>query len=295
MPGIFLSHTHIDKPFVEKLAGRLNKLGVKTWFDKWEIKVGESITWKIEEGIKTNEFLGIVLSPEALKSEWVKSELDAAWFKQMETKKIVVLPIYHRDCEIPLLLRARKYADFRTGFEDGLSVLAGALGIKDTAIISMENWRRFAGKDPKWKYYRDEEFKSLVTKLTDLAIEYNWSTYVGGSALPFSMVFSNNYHDKEYVFHGIRLDGKRKAYLFTDKAEHNPNHMKAPDFDQYVGNSVNSCEEFIWRIFENYKMKHGNPTGQSRHFNSRFVPMQEQTEIIQGMTNKLRWYQGDKI
>jgi hypothetical protein len=78
MSSIFLSHTSCDKPFVEKLARDLKRIGVNVWFDKWEIEVGESITWKIGQGIRENEYLGIVLSPEALNSEWVKSELGSA-------------------------------------------------------------------------------------------------------------------------------------------------------------------------------------------------------------------------
>lgn len=42
MPTIFLSHTSIDKPFVEKLARDLQRLGISVWYDKYEIKVGES-------------------------------------------------------------------------------------------------------------------------------------------------------------------------------------------------------------------------------------------------------------
>lgn len=95
MPSIFLSHTSIDKPFVEKLARDLRRIGVNVWYDRWVIKVGDSIAWKIEEGIRENEYLGIVLSPEALNSEWVKSELGSAWVKQMQTRKVVVLPIYN--------------------------------------------------------------------------------------------------------------------------------------------------------------------------------------------------------
>ncbi|MGG1942851.1 toll/interleukin-1 receptor domain-containing protein [Paenibacillus polymyxa] len=92
MSSIFLSHTSIDKPFVEKLARDLKRIGVNVWFDKWEIKMGESITWRIEEGIRENEYLGIVLSPEALSSEWVKSELGAAWAKQMQLRKYLFCP-----------------------------------------------------------------------------------------------------------------------------------------------------------------------------------------------------------
>lgn len=134
MSSIFLSHTSFDKPFVEKLARRMITLGVKVWFDKWEIKVGDSITWKIEEGIRENEYLGIVLSTKALESEWVKSELSAAWFKQMDSKKVVVLPIYLRNCNIPLLLRDRKYADFRTDFEKELKTLRKYLILKTSKI-----------------------------------------------------------------------------------------------------------------------------------------------------------------
>ncbi|MFR3116786.1 MAG: toll/interleukin-1 receptor domain-containing protein [[Clostridium] symbiosum] len=44
MPTIFLSHTSIDKPFVEKLARDLQRLGISVWYDKYEIKFGESLS-----------------------------------------------------------------------------------------------------------------------------------------------------------------------------------------------------------------------------------------------------------
>lgn len=78
MPSVFLSHTSIDKPFVEKLARDLNCLGIDAWVDKYEIKVGESIFWRVEEGLRESEYFAIVLSPEALASEWVRSEIAVA-------------------------------------------------------------------------------------------------------------------------------------------------------------------------------------------------------------------------
>lgn len=49
MPSLFLSHSSADKTFVEKLAKDLEGVGVNVWFDKWEIKVGDSLTGKIWE------------------------------------------------------------------------------------------------------------------------------------------------------------------------------------------------------------------------------------------------------
>lgn len=128
MPSLFLSHSSADKTFVEKLAKDLEGVGVNVWFDKWEIKVGDSLTGKIEEGLQANDYLGLVLSPAAVASEWVKAELSAAWCRQMSSRKIVVLPILYQDCEIPFLLEDRKYADFRTSYDEGFMALCAALG-----------------------------------------------------------------------------------------------------------------------------------------------------------------------
>lgn len=89
MPSLFLCHASVDKPFVEKLANDLKGAGVNVWFDQWNIRVGESITWKIDEGIRENEYLSIVMSPESVNSEWVKTELGAAC--QCRTKRSVFL------------------------------------------------------------------------------------------------------------------------------------------------------------------------------------------------------------
>ena len=48
---IFLSHSSKDKEFVRKLADDLKTYGLSVWFDEWEIKVGDSITNKISQGI----------------------------------------------------------------------------------------------------------------------------------------------------------------------------------------------------------------------------------------------------
>lgn len=88
MKSIFLCHSSKDRAFVEKLAYNLQQLSVKVWFDKYEIKVGESITRKINEGIHTHELLGFILSPDSVNSEWVWSEFSSAWHKQIGLESI---------------------------------------------------------------------------------------------------------------------------------------------------------------------------------------------------------------
>jgi len=123
MSRVFLSHAGIDKPFVEKLAQDLLKVGVEVWYDKWEIKVGDSILWKIEEGIEESDYLVIVISKEAWESDWVRKEIEGAFQKQVEMKAKFILPVYYRDCKIPFLFSGIKYADFRKDYDEGLKEL----------------------------------------------------------------------------------------------------------------------------------------------------------------------------
>ena len=59
---LFLSHSAKDKAVVRPLAERLRKDGVQVWFDEWEIKPGDSIPAKIEEGLERSRVLVLCMS-----------------------------------------------------------------------------------------------------------------------------------------------------------------------------------------------------------------------------------------
>ncbi|MCM3342724.1 toll/interleukin-1 receptor domain-containing protein [Paenibacillus sp. MER TA 81-3] len=299
MSSIFLCHTSIDKPFVEKLARDLRRIGVNVWFDKWEIKVGDSLTWKIEEGIRENEFLGIVLSPEALKSEWVKSELGAAWSKQMKTRKVFVLPIFYRECEMPYFLSDRKYADFRIDYEHGFSELAGIFGIDETEVITQDNWRKFTRKKKvNWKSFKTKEFEQLVTTLVDRAYEYKWSAWVGGTANEYSISFYCSIKKDDTFIHNyisFKLVGESNAYNASFKKESNPNNLKVSDYEKYIGNSIDACDECLWRFMDDSNSIYGTPTEKPFYFTERFSRGNELHEAAKEMMRRFNWYKGDKL
>ena len=127
--SIFLCHASKDKPIVRSIAERLVKLGADVWLDEAEIFVGDSLIEKIQDGIKNSDFLGVVLSPRSVKSIWVKKEVEAALIQEIEASDAKVLPILIEDCDIPLFLRPKKYADFRTdeAVSNGLDQLVARL------------------------------------------------------------------------------------------------------------------------------------------------------------------------
>lgn len=124
--GIFLSHTNVDKPFVRELKERLEAHGVKDiWLDEAEILIGDSLTKKIEEGLRKTKYIGVVLSPNSIKSTWVERELEIALSREMSSGEVVILPLLYENCELPLFLRGKLYADFTSTakYEESLAKL----------------------------------------------------------------------------------------------------------------------------------------------------------------------------
>ncbi len=120
---VFLCHSSKDHDFVRKVALDLEARGIPVWLDEWALKVGDSLVSKISKGIKESGWLAVVLSRNSMKSRWVMKELDSALILALQKNKVFVLPLLIEDCEIPLLLKDTKYADFRVEYRNGLAAL----------------------------------------------------------------------------------------------------------------------------------------------------------------------------
>ena len=75
---VFVSHSSKDKPVVRELAERLKQDGLRVWLDEWEIQPGDMISLKIEQGLEQLRTLVLVMSKNALASEWVTLERHTA-------------------------------------------------------------------------------------------------------------------------------------------------------------------------------------------------------------------------
>jgi hypothetical protein len=122
---VLVSHSSKDKSFVRKLVEALEKHLLNVRIDEHEIKVGDSIVGKISETLKDVDYLVIVLSQASISCRWVEQELNVVLTNQISGKG-VVLPVLLENCELPMLLRDRLYADFRVDFDVGLRALLAA-------------------------------------------------------------------------------------------------------------------------------------------------------------------------
>ncbi|WP_067984249.1 toll/interleukin-1 receptor domain-containing protein [Neptuniibacter pectenicola] len=123
---IFISYSHENKEFVDQLAMQLVQRNVNVWLDRWELSIGDSIIDKVQEAVDGASALLVVLSKASIASEWCKRELSSGFLRELEEKRVVVMPVLLEDCDIPLFARGKMYADFRTDFDEGLgTVVAG--------------------------------------------------------------------------------------------------------------------------------------------------------------------------
>jgi hypothetical protein len=184
-PHLFLCHSSADKKFVEKLALDLSELDVRVWFDTWELKAGDSIHGCIEVALSTSAFVGIVISPDSMKSRWCKEELNAALAREIQTGSKVVLPLLYRSVALPAFLADRLYLDFRRRRLPALAELAAFIHDLDrrelAVLLSRGRLRSFADlqnllrrlgwRTTKRVFVPSKEFRMLIHKLRQAGVE----------------------------------------------------------------------------------------------------------------------------
>ncbi len=127
MAGVFISHSSKDKPFVYRLAVDLINRGIPVWLDAWELEVGDSLIDRIYQGIDDSTYFIVILSPTAIESGWVNKELNAGLAKEEQLGRRFILPIKMAECQTPLKIADRVYADFSRSYQSELEKLIAAL------------------------------------------------------------------------------------------------------------------------------------------------------------------------
>jgi hypothetical protein len=111
---VFLSHSAKDKDVVRDLANRLKSDGVRVWFDEWEIKPGDSIPAKIEDGLEHSRVLVPCMSAEALAADWPQLESHTFRFKDPLNHNRRLIPLRLDDAPTKGSLAQFSYIDWRS-------------------------------------------------------------------------------------------------------------------------------------------------------------------------------------
>ena len=80
VPRVYLAHASEDHATLAKpLAERLMANGINVWLDEWEIRAGDSLRRKMEEGLADCTHFVVILTPNSLHKPWVETEIDAGF------------------------------------------------------------------------------------------------------------------------------------------------------------------------------------------------------------------------
>jgi TIR domain/WD domain, G-beta repeat len=90
---VFLSHSSKDKLLVRQIAKRLREAGAKVWFDEWELRPGDNIQIKIEEGLELSRVLLLCMSAHAFGSDWALLEAGTFRFRDPLNKERRFVPL----------------------------------------------------------------------------------------------------------------------------------------------------------------------------------------------------------
>ena len=129
MNKVFISYSRRNKLFAERIARDLNDAGLDVWIDFRQIHGGEMWQEEIFRGIERSDIVVICLSPDAVESEWVQREVNAA----REQKKFIIpvmvvnaITALEATPSMNWLLNVH-FIDFQTSYEESFPELLKAL------------------------------------------------------------------------------------------------------------------------------------------------------------------------
>ncbi len=89
----FISFSTKDQAFADRLHADLQDKGVRCWYAPEKMKGGEKLYDQIDTAIRVHQKLLLLLSPESMKSEWVKTELRGTLKAEKQTGKRKLFPL----------------------------------------------------------------------------------------------------------------------------------------------------------------------------------------------------------
>ena len=178
---IFISHNRADKQWAHALATRLsaqlyNGRPLRPWLDEQFLDPGEPASnSELTSAIDRSRMFGLVLSPEALASTWVESQI--VYFLRKREREGLVM-ILRRSCEPQEPLRDLPSLDFRSDdqydgrFEELLARLcpAGDVDLQEVRRRVDAAFRVHVESDPggfsPWPTReRDDLFEALTSTM----------------------------------------------------------------------------------------------------------------------------------
>jgi tetratricopeptide (TPR) repeat protein len=130
---VFLSHSHADAGWVEKLARKLeDKEKLRVWLDRWILVPGKPFIQEMEMGLE-NAGSCVVCIGERTPQGWFRKEIDRALNRQVKEPDFRVIPLLlpeAQDANVDDFIELNTWVDLRNGLDDESGFHRLVCGIK---------------------------------------------------------------------------------------------------------------------------------------------------------------------
>jgi len=129
---VFISHSHTNEPLAREVTAALQNSGLEVWDDEKEIFPGDNWAEKVAQALREAEAMVVLLTPDALNSNWVQHDIDYALSERRFRNRLVTvlagpsekLP----EDKIPWILRRLKFINLAdNGKKEDIEQIAQAL------------------------------------------------------------------------------------------------------------------------------------------------------------------------
>jgi pSer/pThr/pTyr-binding forkhead associated (FHA) protein len=130
---VFVSHSSKDHEFGLKLVGDLRQAfgnDEAVWYDAaGGLNPGDFWWRKIMAELRARSIFLVILSPDALESKWVNTEIDLAWSQLLTLGNTLLIPLLYRECVVRSDLQSLQAVSFltSTSYETAFAQLVAAV------------------------------------------------------------------------------------------------------------------------------------------------------------------------
>ena len=89
----FISFSGNDRDFIEKIGDDLQREGIRCWYAPEEMKMGDAIRRQVDQLIRIQDKLLVVLSKFSVESPWIQKEVEAALQEELIRKRAILFPV----------------------------------------------------------------------------------------------------------------------------------------------------------------------------------------------------------
>ena len=181
---VFISHSTKNASLARRLAADLESNGVEVWIAPRSIEPGSLWPEEISKGLESCTHFVLLLTPAAVKSKWVRQEMDTAMILEKQGRlRILILEVER--ASIPAIWEPYQRIPF-SDYHAGLAGLLQTLGKAPPPKPAPNPFRPLGGRidDPALFFDRRKELRYIFSELRKGAsIAVIGSTAVGKSSL----------------------------------------------------------------------------------------------------------------